>query len=213
MAAFVLHFVGDFFYHFEAFYPLSVLGRWDLDRTMFGLFVALAVLAVPVALWIVRRDRVTALFVLYGFLLSLVPFDPSLNRRVVSAVALSVLWLALFRNAETRRWVLCAVAAYLPDLLRHWSPALRWFHELIHYNSQLDLGDWVSLAVRGRWRVYINDRIFDPCYQIGYALEILLEAAILVGCLWWLTRRRSVTNLPPVDHQADPVHEGSLVGE
>lgn len=212
-AAFGLHFVCDFFYHFEAFYPLSVLGRWGLERTMFGLFVMLAVLGAPIVLWTARRDRQTGLFALYSFLLSLIPFDPNLDRRVVWAVALSVLWLTLTRHAEMRRWIPCAVAAYLPDLIRHWIPALRWFHEWVHYDSQLDAGDWVSLLGSGRWRIGVNDRIFDPFYQAGYALEILFEAAVLFGCLYWLTRRPSVTDLSPVHDQANPVHEGSLVGE
>lgn len=212
-AAFGLHFVCDFFYHFEAFYPLSVLGRWDLERTMLGLFVVLAVLGAPIVVWIARRDRQAALFALYSFLLSVLPFDPNLDRRVLGAVVLSVLWLALTRLPEMRRWTLCALAAYLPDLIRHWSNALRQFHEWVHYDSELDLGDWVSLLVRGRWRIGINDRIFDRSYQAGYALEILFEAALLFGCLYWLTRRRSVTDLSPVHDQANPVHEGSLVRE
>jgi len=212
-AAFGLHFVCDFFYHFEAFYPLSVLGPWDLERTMFGLFVVLAVLGAPLVVWIARRDRQTGLFAAYSFLLSLIPFDPNLDRRVLWAVALSVLWLALTRHPEMRRWIPCAVAAYLPDLIRHWIPVLRQPHEWMHYDSQLDAGDWVSLLVTGRWRIGINDRIFDRSYQAGYALEILFEAALLFGCLYWLTRCRSVTDLSPVHDQADPVHEGSLVRE
>ena len=212
-AAFALHFVCDFFYHFEAFYPLSVLGRWDMDRTMFGLFAALAVLAAPGVVWIGRRDRGTGFFALYGLLLSLIRFEQSLSRRVLYALLLSGLWLAVTRSAELRRWILCAVAAFLPDLIRHWIPPMRYLHELIHYDSHLDLGDWVSLMGRGRWRVHVNQRIFDPWYLAGYALEILFEGALLFGCLYWLTRQRSMTNLPPVHHQADPVHEGSLVGE
>jgi hypothetical protein len=212
-AAFGLHFVCDFFYHFEAFYPLSVLGRWDLERTMLGLFVVLAVLGAPIVFWIVRRDRQTGLFALYSFLLSLLPFDPNLDRRVLWAVLLSALWLALPRLPEMRRWIPCTLAAYLPDLIRHWIPALREFHEWVHYDSELDVGDWVSLLATGRWQLHVNLRIFDPFYRIGYALEILFEAALLFGCLYWLSRRPSVADLSPVHHQADPVHEGSLVRE
>ena len=100
-----LHFLCDFFYHFEAFFPLSVLGRWDEGHTMFGLFVVLALLGTPVVLWVARHNRQTAAFALYSFLLSLIPFDPNLNRRVVLALVLSALWLLLTPN---RRWILCA---------------------------------------------------------------------------------------------------------
>jgi hypothetical protein len=212
-AAFGLHFVCDLVYHFEAFYPLSVLGPWTLERTMLGLFVVLAVLSAPIVVWIARRDRQTALFALYSLLLSVIPFDPVPGRRIVWAVALSVLWLALTRLPDMRRWILCALAAYFPDLIRHWIPALQQFHDWAHYDAQLDAGDWVSLLATGRWRVHVNERIFDPSYQAGYALEILFEAALLFGCLYWLTRRPSVTDLSAVHNQADPVHEGSLVGK
>lgn len=211
--AFGAHFACDFLYHFEAFYPLSVLGRWTETGAMFLLFAVLAALGAPLVVWIARRDRPTVWLALYGFLLSLNPFDPSRDRRILSAAVVSLGAYAVARSPELRRWILCTVATYLPDLLRHRLAPLNWVHERIHYQLGLDFGDWVSLLVRGRWRIHGNERIFDPCYQIGYALSILFEGAILFGCLYWLARRRSVANLSPVHHQADPVHEGSVVGQ
>lgn len=211
-AAFALHFAADFFYHFEAFYPLSVLGPWPEGAAMAGLFVVLAGVAAPVVYWIARKDRTTGLFSVYALLLCALPLDRNVARRVVAAALLSIVWIVLARTGELRRWVLCSFAAYLPDVARHFLVPLDRVHGLAHYDPTLDLGHWVSLLVRGRWQIPINDRIFDPCYLAGYALEVLLEAGILFWCLWWLARRRSVANLPAVDHQRNPVDEGSLVG-
>ena len=178
-AAFASHFACDFIYHFEAFYPLSVLGRWTETRAMFVLFAVLAALGAPLVVWIARRDRQAGWLALYGFVLSWMLFDPSRDRRILWAAVVSLAAYGLARFPDLRRWILCAVAAYLPDLFRHRIAPLQWVHERIHYQLGLDFGDWVSLVVRGRWRIDGNERIYDPCYQVGYALSILFEGAIL----------------------------------
>ena len=186
--SFASHFLLDAVYHFEAFYALSVLGRWPLQRTMLVLFAGLAVLAVPVALWLLRRNRPVGIFACYGLAMSLLPFFPGQWTRLGWGVLITALWYASTRVPLVRRWVLCGFFADLPDIIRLWIPPVDWLHEWFHYDPALDLGDWVSLLVTGRWRIYINYRIFDPYYRIGYILEVLLEGAILFGCLYWLAR-------------------------
>lgn len=209
--AFGLHFALDAVYHFEAFYELSVAGGWSYERAMVALFGGLSLLVAPVLVWLWRRNRQVWWLACYALLLCLVAFEPLPLWRLAWAALLSLLWWLLSPSMLARRWVLCSFAAYLPDCLKRISPALAWLHDAIHYNSDLELGDWVSLLARGRWKIDPNVRIFDPYYQIGYALEILLEAAILFGCLYWLVRRLSVADLPAVHYQRDPVDEGSLV--
>jgi len=204
-ASFLLHFVADALYHFEAFYPLSVAGKWSQNATMVGLTAALAALGAPAAIWIARRDHHVGWLALYGLLLSLGELDPEPARRAAWAVAVAGSWWVVERERRMRRWVLCGFAAYLPDLLKLASPWMQRLHRAAHYDPSLDLGDWVSLLVNGRWRLDVNARIFDPCYQAGYALEIALEGAILFACLY------SVTNLAAVDHQRRAVDKGSLV--
>ncbi len=187
--SFASHFLLDAVYHFEAFYALSVLGRWPLEQTMLGLFAGLAVLAVPVVLWLLRRHRPVGIFACYGLAMSLLAFAPGRWTRLGWGVLITVLWYASVRVPPIRRWVLCGFFAYLPDIAKPWIPPLDWLHDWFHYEPELDLGDWVSLLVSGRWRIYINYRIFDPYYRIGYVLEVLLEGAILFGCLYWLARR------------------------
>ena len=189
--SFASHFLLDTIYHFEAFYALSVLGRWPLQQTMLGLFAGLVVLSVPVVLWLLRRHRPVGIFACYGLAMSLLPFSPGRWTRLGSGILVTTLWYALTHAPQVRRWLVCGFFAYLPDIIKPWIRPIDWLHDWLHYGPELDLGDWVSLLVTGRWRIYINDRIFDPYYRIGYILEVLLEGAILFGCLYWLARGRN----------------------
>ena len=81
----------------------------------------------------------------------------------------------------------------------------------MHFSPQRDIGDWLSLWGRGELGLHVNDRIFDPYYQAGYALEILIEAGIFFGSLYLLARRKSVTDLPAVNDEARAVDERSAV--
>lgn len=188
-ASFALHFVLDAIYHFEAFYQLSVPGKWSYEYTMLALFGALAVLGAPAMMWMWRRSRLVFSFGCYAFLMCALPFEPHRVWRLVWAALLSGIWLVLSPTAQVRRWVICAFAAYLPDCLRTLSPLLGRLHQASHYRAEVELGDWVSLLGAGRWKIDVNARIFDPWYQIGYGLEILLEAAILFGSLYWVARK------------------------
>lgn len=210
--SFGLHYVLDGIYHFESFYELSVPGLWTYERTRATLFAALAPLAAPFMIWLWMKSRPVWWFACYAFLLSLAGFEPTPGWRLLWALLLSAGWMLATPTAAARRWVLGGFAAYLPDCLKGVIPGLGWLHDALHYRSGLDLGDWLSLLVRGRWRVPLNSRAYDPYYLAGYAVEILIEAAILCGCLYWLTKP-SVTDLAAVDDKRGAVDERSLVGE
>ena len=212
IVSFGLHYVLDALYHFEGFYELSVPGGWTYERTMFILFTALIPLAAPIAAWLWWKNRQVGWFACYAFLLSMIAFEPSPAWRLIWAGLLSAGWWLVARTSALKRWALCGLAAYLPDCLKGPIPALGWLHEAMHHRPELDLGDWVSLLVRGRWRIPLNSRAFDPYYQIGYAIEILFEAAILFGCLYLLVRW-SVADLAAVHHQRGAVDKRSFVGK
>ncbi len=188
-AAFALHFVMDGIYHFESVYQVSVPGKWSEEQTMLVLFGGLAALATPLMIWIGRMSRRAGLFGLYALLMGAVALDPAPRWRLVWAALLTALWLAATPDTLGRRWILCGFAAYLPDTLKTVLPAVARLHELTHYSPNLDLGDWLSLLARGKWRIDVNARVFDPYYQIGYALEFLIEATLLFGPLFWLAKR------------------------
>ncbi len=188
-AAFALHFVADAIFHFEAAYPVSVPGKWSIEHTMLVMFGGLAALAAPLMICIWRRSRTVGLFGSYALLLGSVALDPSERWRLIWATLLTAIWLVATPDTRSRRWIVCGFVAYLPDALKRISPAVAWLHELTHYQSDLDLGDWLSLLARGTWRVHVNARAFDPYYQLGYALELLIEAALLFGPLFWLAKR------------------------
>ncbi len=197
-ASFGLHFLADALYHFEAFYPLSVAARSTSDESMWLIFLVLAMPAVVLTVWLARRDLQVGSFAAFGLALSMVPFDPSPARRIVWALVTGGFWWVLSRNSALRRWVLCGFFGYLPDLVRRLVPPLNRFHEWTHYETRLDLGDWISLIGRGRWQIAINDRIWDPYYQAGYALQLALEAVILFGSLGLLlSSDRSAPHPPP----------------
>ncbi len=187
--SFASHFALDFVYHFEAFYPLSVPGGWRYDAAMLAALGALAAVAGPAAMWLLRRDREARRFAVYALLLCLLPFEPAPRWRLAWVALAAAAWWALHPDARVRRWTACGFAAYLPDALRHWSPAVQRIHDWFHYRGALSLGDWVSLLGQGRWQLHGNAQIYDPYYQAGFALEILLEGAILLGALYVLRRR------------------------
>ena len=212
--SFALHFLLDFVFHFEGFFPLSVPGRWTSEGAMGALFAALAAVAVPVTLWITRGNRAAQAFAGYALLMCLGPFEPATRWRLLWAILISAAAWTFSPADQGRRWVLCGLAGYLPDGLRHWIAPLDRLHGMAHYDGSMPLGAWLSLVVRGYWRVKPNDVIYDPYYQAGYAMEILLEAAALLAALWWLARpAASVADLPAVDHQRRAVDERGAVGK
>lgn len=212
-AAFALHFALDAIYHFEAFYELSVPGGWTYEYAMLALFGSLAALGVPVMIWLWRRDRQVWSFACYAILMCAVAFEPHWRWKLALSALLTTFWLAICRSAEIRRWVLCGFVSYLPDALKQPLPRFGELHDAVHYRADRELGDWVSLLGQGRWKIDLNARIFDPYYRTGYAIEILIEAAILFGCLYWLVRRVSAPAVTLPDNQGEAVEEESLIGE
>ncbi|HZS51417.1 MAG TPA: hypothetical protein VFA54_11180 [Bryobacterales bacterium] len=210
-AAFLLHFFLDAVYHFEAFYELSVPAQWSYSYTMFMLFGGLLLLGAPVFVHLARHDPAVSSFGCYALLMCALAFEPKWDWKLFWGAMLSAFWLLITRAPEPRKWILCGFVSYLPDCLKKPIPLLARLHDAAHYRSDLDLGDWVSLLGRGRWRIPVNDRIFDPYYQAGYVLEILLEAVILFGCLYWLSRGRAAATDHPAGRQSDAIAEGSLI--
>jgi hypothetical protein len=198
-ACFGLHFALDFIYHFEQFFPLSVPGGWSYEKAMQALFAGLAAVTAPATLWALRRRPQAQFLAGYALLMCALPFETATRWRLIWAVLLTAAWWLLSPSADSRRWVLCGFASYLPDALRHWWPPLKKLHDAFHYTGSISMGDWVSLWARGRWNVGPNDRIYDPYYQIGYVIEILMEGAIFFGALYLLARDRQP--LPPVAAQ------------
>ena len=186
--SFGMHFVLDAAYHFEAVYPVSVPGRWSYQRTMVSLYAGFILAGVPVLVWIWRKNPQVWLFGCYAFLMCILAFEPLPWWRLLWASLLALIWCLATPAAAARRWAVCAFAAYLPDCLKRLSLPFARLHDAAHYRSGLDLGDWVSLLVRGRWKLNVNSLGSDPYYLAGYALEVGLEMTILFACLYWLVR-------------------------
>ncbi len=87
--SFGLHFVLDFFFHFEGFFPLSVPGGWTYERAMLWLFVGLGALVVPALLWALWKKRMVGLFGGYALLMCLLPFENVARWRLLWSALLS----------------------------------------------------------------------------------------------------------------------------
>ncbi len=208
--SFATHFLLDAIYHFKAFYELEVPGRWTHRQATVTLFLALAIPGLAAMVWIWRRNRQVVIFAGYGCAMVLVDRVQRWQWELIWALLLTAIWYLLAPNPLTRRWVICGFAAYLPDLLKSFIPAIAFVHKAAHHRTVIGMGDWVSRLGRGNWQIPPL-RALDPYYQIGYGLEILMEAAILYGCLYWLVRHGSAADRSTLGHRADPIDEENLI--
>jgi hypothetical protein len=184
--AFASHFVCDSIYHFEAFYPLSRL----LGTTYEGAFAAaaavMALLLLPV-LWLLNRGGrgLGALYVYAAATSTVMVFD---DWRVRGALALLIAGLFLIAGSEVRfaHWIVGALSAQLPDLIREGIRPLNRFHIFMHYDGTWDLGQIFYHLVHGEPGLHTNVRFENPYYVTGYVVEVLIEVGIVVGLLYYL---------------------------
>jgi hypothetical protein len=116
----------------------------------------------------------------------------------------------------------------LPDLIRTLVPPVARFHNWLHVSDDRGLGDFAYRLLVNGPPLFVGDRFGNPAYLLGYFLEILLEASILMAALWWAGRDQLqrvegveaagaspagtpatalVADLPAVDDQSDSRHE------
>lgn len=194
--SFGLHFLLDFVNHFEAFYPLSLVFKqptYEAARLLVSL--PLAAMAALASAWLLRKHRPVRRFAFFALALCPLPFEMEVRWGLVWLVLLSALGWAV-SEGEGRRWVVCALAACLPDALRHWLPPIQRLHNLFHYQD-VTLGDWASLLGRGTWRQPPWVQAADPYYWAGWGVELLLEGALLAGAFYLLVSGRFVRHPPP----------------
>jgi hypothetical protein len=98
------------------------------------------------------------------------------------------LFLLAGREVRLARWVIGALAAQLPDLVRGGIEPLNRFHNFMHYDGSRDLGQVVYRLVHGEPGLHPNVRFENPYYLTGYAVEVLIEVGIVVGLLYYLGR-------------------------
>ena len=186
--AFASHFMCDAIYHFEAFYPLSRTLGTTHQGALATAAVAVATLLLPV-LWLLNRGGrgLGALYVYAAGSCALLVFD-DWRVRAASTLLMAGLFLLAGREVRLARWVIGALAAQLPDLVRGGIEPLNRFHIFMHYDGSRDLGQIFYHLVHSEPRLHPNVRFENPYYLTGYAVEVLIEVGIVVGLLYYLGR-------------------------
>jgi hypothetical protein len=186
--AFLSHFFCDAFYHFEAFYPLSRKLGTSHQAAALITFVALGLALAPFLWRYGRNDRNVQLFYVFVAGACLLRLVGHWTGRTSGGLLLAAVFLLLSRSVRLSGWVLCGFAAVLPDLMRQGIAPLNRFHIFMHYEGVHDLGDLLYRHFRQQPSLFVGDRFDDPYYVAGYALELLIELAILVGSLHLMVR-------------------------
>jgi len=186
--AFFSHFVCDAIYHFEAFYPLSQKLGTTHNQAMLIAFAGVGAALAPFLWAVVRGSRDLMWFTAYLAAITALRLETASGARLAGNLALAGAVLGLSRSEALWRWVICGLAANLPDLLRDWIGPLDRLHVWAHYDGYHDLGDWLYRLFRGGPSLFAGRRFDDPAYVLGYFLEIVIEAAILLGCLYYAGR-------------------------
>lgn len=186
-AAFLSHFVMDAVYHFEAFYALS---RWmgvSRSEAFWAAAIVLGGLLAPAMFWIARKDRELLLFLGFAVASSVALRVSGWHLKAALLAGLVFVYLTLAWSRKALLWTLGAAAAISPDILKYASPWFYQFHGSFHYSAARDMGYWMNSWLGGP-QVYIWDRFTAVGYVVGYAFEVLFEAAFLLGGLWVIAR-------------------------
>jgi hypothetical protein len=222
-AAFASHFLLDAIFHFEAFYPLSRAIGTSHDEAFALALLAAAAAMIPAVWWVARKDRELAIFCVYLLVLVFLRVEEDEVTRPAMVLAVTSGILGFSRSARIRRWTVCGFSAVLPDLIRTLLPPVAQFHNWLHVSDDRGLGDFAYRLLVNGPPLFVGARFGSPAYLLGYFLEIVIEAAILLAALWWAGRDRFrrpdsveapgppatalVADLPAVDDQSDSRHE------
>jgi hypothetical protein len=190
--AFLSHFVLDAIYHFEAFYPLSRTLGTSHNGALAVTAGVVAALLLPL-LWLLNRGGrgLGAFYVYLGGSCAVLVFD-DWRVRAAATLLLAGLFLLAGREVRLAHWVIGALAAQLPDLIRAGVEPLDRFHIFMHYEGSLDLGEVFYRFAHGEPSLHFDLRFENPYYLTGYAVEVLIEVGIVVGLLYYLGRRTRV---------------------
>lgn len=191
-AAFASHFLLDAIFHFEAFYPLSRAIGTSHDEAFVIALLAAAAAMVPAVWCVARRDRELAIFCVYLLALVFMRVEEDEIARLAMVLAVSCGVLAFSRSARIRRWTICGFAAVLPDLIRKLLVPVAQLHNWVHIPDDRGLGDLTYRLLVNAPPLFVGDRFENPAYLLGYFLEIVIEAAILLSAVWWAGKNRSL---------------------
>jgi len=188
-AAFVSHFLLDFIFHFEGFYPLGYRLGIGHENASILTFVIVGLCLTPVIVGLSRGCREIAVFSLFMLAQTLLVADPTWLPRFTLGALFTALAYWYRRDSPHWLWYPAGWFANLPDTFKR---AGEWFgdvHAAIHYDGPRNLGDWLYRLTHDGASVEIPFRFEDPYYITGYGLELAGELTILIAALVWIRRR------------------------
>ncbi len=189
--AFASHFLLDSIFHFEAFYPLSQVLGTTHDEAFWITALVMAAILVPSMAWIGRESHDVRIVALYTVATSAALLVDEPIYRLVALVCLTLGAWSLSRTRNVAVWLAGAFTAALPDALKHLLGPFGRFHMFMHYEGADDLGYWINRLFAQPDPAWFGARATKWTYLTGYAVEIAIETALMLGCLWVLTRGKS----------------------
>lgn len=187
--AFASHFLLDSIFHFEAFFPLSQLLGTTHDEAFWFMGLVMAVILVPAMAWIGRKNHEVRIMALYCFASSAALLIDGPLFRLAAMFCLTVGAWSLIRTPNVVLWLAAAFAATSPDVLKDLHKPFDRFHSFMHYEGADDLGYWLTRLFSLPEPDWFGARATKWPYLTGYAVEIAVETALMLGGLWLLTKR------------------------
>ena len=184
--AFASHYLLDAIPHFEGVGPFILLK----NQASFWVFLGLGMIGGGLAAYLFRRNREAGLiWLLLSLWIGLGGISPPAMRLPVALACLGYLAYKTTQD-DALGYLLAGMLAVAPDFVTAISsPPATLIHNRLHYRL-----DWATRLylhfnpppIPQDWLV----RLSNPYFLLGYGLELLVEAVIFFGALYFFSRLR-----------------------
>ena len=143
-------------------------------------------------IWVARKDHDVAILDTDAVACSAALLTQGYWNRLIVLLLLTAGAWVIGCGSRISFGVACGFAAAVPDATKHLVEWFDDFHCLMHYRGTDDLGYWINRLFGQDDPDWFGARATRWTYLAGYTLELALEAILLVGGLWRLTRPRPI---------------------
>jgi hypothetical protein len=178
--AFSSHFLLDSIPHLDAIGPLR-----EFRRGM-ALHLALALLGTVLAALLYRRNREAGLiWLLLSVWVGIAGISGTLVR-ALTAIVLMVVLAFRMRRIDAPAFLFAAILAVSGDMIPGRLESLDKFHDAMHFVAGWGTSLYIQFEALPPPPTSV--RLRNPYFQFGYALELLVEAAIFLTAIWSFSR-------------------------